>query len=82
VFNGYGMTETAALITALTHDDAVEHADSVGYAVPSVDLAIAPKDDDPTLGELVVRGAKRDQRLLATARDDCRDDHRRVAAHR
>jgi len=32
VFIGYGMTETAALITALPHDDAVEHADSVGYA--------------------------------------------------
>ena len=42
VFNGYGMTETASLMTALPHDDAVEHADSVGYAVPSVDLAIAP----------------------------------------
>jgi acyl-CoA synthetase (AMP-forming)/AMP-acid ligase II len=37
--------------------DAVEHADSVGYAVPSVDLAIASKNDDPALGELVVRGA-------------------------
>ena len=57
VFNGYGMTETASLMTALPHDDAVEHADSVGYAVPSVDLAIEPRDDDPTLGELVVRGA-------------------------
>ena len=57
VFNGYGMTETASLMTALPHDDAVEHADSVGYAVPSVDLAIAPRDNDPTLGELVVRGA-------------------------
>jgi acyl-CoA synthetase (AMP-forming)/AMP-acid ligase II len=58
VFNGYGMTETAALMTALPHDDAVAHADSVGYAVPSVDLAILPFDeDDPTTGELVARGA-------------------------
>jgi acyl-CoA synthetase (AMP-forming)/AMP-acid ligase II len=57
VFNGYGMTETASLMTALPHDEAVEHADSVGYAAPSVDLAIVPTGDDPTLGELVVRGA-------------------------
>ena len=58
VFNGYGMTETASLMTVLPHDDAVEHADSVGYAVPSVDLAITPIDDgDPTTGELIARGA-------------------------
>jgi acyl-CoA synthetase (AMP-forming)/AMP-acid ligase II len=57
VFNGYGMTETASLITVLPHDEAVEHADSVGYAVPSVDLAIVPSGADPALGELVARGA-------------------------
>lgn len=57
VFNGYGMTETASLMTALPDDDAVEHADSVGYAVPSVDLGIVPYGDDPTVGELVTRGA-------------------------
>lgn len=57
VFNGYGMTETASLMTVLPDPDAVEHADSVGYAVPSVDLAIVPFADDPGVGELVVRGA-------------------------
>jgi acyl-CoA synthetase (AMP-forming)/AMP-acid ligase II len=57
VFNGYGMTETASLMTVLPHDDAVEHADSVGYAVPSVDLGIVAFGDDPAVGELVVRGA-------------------------
>ncbi|WP_435593375.1 class I adenylate-forming enzyme family protein [Nocardia sp. bgisy118] len=57
VMNGYGMTETASLITVLPDQDAVEHADSVGYAVPSVDLGIVPIDDDPNTGELVVRGA-------------------------
>jgi acyl-CoA synthetase (AMP-forming)/AMP-acid ligase II len=57
VFNGYGMTETASIITVLPHEDAVEHADSVGYAVPSVDLGVAPIGDDPSAGELVVRGA-------------------------
>lgn len=57
VFNGYGMTETASLMTVLPDTDAVEHADSVGYAVPSVDLAVVPFGDDPGLGELVARGA-------------------------
>lgn len=57
VFNGYGMTETASLMTVLPDEDAVEHADSVGYAVPSVDLGVAPSGDDPSVGELVVRGA-------------------------
>ncbi|WP_369028094.1 AMP-binding protein, partial [Nocardia farcinica] len=38
VFNGYGMTETASLMTLLPDADAVDHADSVGYAVPSVRL--------------------------------------------
>jgi acyl-CoA synthetase (AMP-forming)/AMP-acid ligase II len=57
VFNGYGMTETASLMTVLPHEEAAEHADSVGYAVPSVDLAVVPSDDnDPTTGELVARG--------------------------
>lgn len=57
VFNGYGMTETASLMTALPDEDAVEHADSVGYAVPSVDLGVVPYGDDPNVGELVTRGA-------------------------
>ncbi|AKN17571.1 putative acyl-CoA dehydrogenase [Mycobacterium haemophilum DSM 44634] len=57
VFNGYGMTETASLMTALPDQDAVAHADSVGYAVPSVDLGVIPDGHDPGVGELVVRGA-------------------------
>ncbi|OBI40631.1 acyl-CoA dehydrogenase [Mycobacterium kyorinense] len=57
VFNGYGMTETASLMTVLPDDDAVEHADSVGYAVPSVDLGVVTYGDDPAVGELVARGA-------------------------
>ena len=57
VFNGYGMTETASIMSVLPHDDAIEHADSVGYSVPSIDLGIVPLDDDPNTGELVVRGA-------------------------
>ncbi|KAA8962555.1 class I adenylate-forming enzyme family protein, partial [Mycobacterium sp.] len=57
VFNGYGMTETASLMTVLPDEDAVDHADSVGYAVPSVDLGVLAYGDDPYVGELVVRGA-------------------------
>ncbi|GAB3862036.1 class I adenylate-forming enzyme family protein [Nocardioides maradonensis] len=57
VMNGYGMTETASLLTSLPHEDAVEHADSVGFAVASVELAVAPVDDDPSYGELLARGA-------------------------
>ncbi|OBH58094.1 acyl-CoA dehydrogenase [Mycobacterium colombiense] len=57
VFNGYGMTETASLMTVLPDREAVEHADSVGYAVPSVDLGVIPFGDDPGVGELVARGA-------------------------
>ncbi|GAC1381374.1 MAG: class I adenylate-forming enzyme family protein [Marmoricola sp.] len=57
VFNGYGMTESAALMTGLPHEDAVEQADSVGYAMPSVELGILPSDEDPSVGELVARGA-------------------------
>jgi acyl-CoA synthetase (AMP-forming)/AMP-acid ligase II len=41
----------------LPDSDAVEHADSVGYAVPSGDIGIVPLGDDPGTGELVVRGA-------------------------
>ena len=58
VFNGYGMTETASLMTVLPGRDTVEHADSVGYAVPSVDLGVVPfAGDEPGVGELVTRGA-------------------------
>jgi acyl-CoA synthetase (AMP-forming)/AMP-acid ligase II len=61
VFNGYGMTETASLMTVLPDRDAVAHADSVGYAVPSVDLGVIPFLDDAgsgeLVGELVTRGA-------------------------
>jgi acyl-CoA synthetase (AMP-forming)/AMP-acid ligase II len=57
VFNGYGLTETSSLMTVLPDRDAVEHADSVGYAVPSVDLGVVPDGDDPHVGELVTRGA-------------------------
>jgi acyl-CoA synthetase (AMP-forming)/AMP-acid ligase II len=51
------MTETASLMTVLPDSDVVEHADSVGYAVPAVDLGIVPIAEDSRVGELVARGA-------------------------
>jgi acyl-CoA synthetase (AMP-forming)/AMP-acid ligase II len=56
MFNGYGMTETASLLTVLPHEDSVAHADSVGYAVPTIELAVLPIGDDPNVGELIARG--------------------------
>nr|WP_236685056.1 hypothetical protein [Mycobacterium lepromatosis] len=57
MFNGYGMVETALLMTALLDQDAVEHADSVGYTVPSVDLGAVSDGHNTGVGALVVRGA-------------------------
>lgn len=57
VFNGYGMTETASLVTVLPDQEAIDHADSVGYAVPSVDLGVVSYGKDPAVGELVARDA-------------------------
>ena len=55
VINGFGMTETASLITVLPDADVIEHADSVGYCVPSVGLAVEAINDDT--GELLAKGA-------------------------
>jgi len=54
--NGFGMTETTSIIAALPDEDTLEFADSVGYAVPTVDLGVVALDDDPNVGELVARG--------------------------
>ncbi|HET9074831.1 MAG TPA: AMP-binding protein [Solirubrobacteraceae bacterium] len=54
--NGFGLTETSSLTSFLPHEDAAEHADSVGYAMPVVDLAIDAPDPGTGVGELLVRG--------------------------
>lgn len=54
--NGFGMTESASLMTVLPDEDAAEHPDSVGYAVPVIDLAIDFPDPDTGVGELLARG--------------------------
>jgi acyl-CoA synthetase (AMP-forming)/AMP-acid ligase II len=60
VGNGFGLTETSSLTSFLPHEEAAEHADSVGFAMPVVDLAIDEPDGGwgsrPPVGELLVRG--------------------------
>ena len=52
---GYGLTE-APSVTRLAHEDAVDHADSVGIpAVPGTDL-LAARHRRPGAGQLLVRG--------------------------
>ena len=56
VANGFGMTETASLLTTLPHEYAADHADSVGFACPVVDLALEDIDPASGVGHLLVRG--------------------------
>src|SRR4029077_4830875 len=56
VGNGFGLTETSSLTSFLPHEEAAEHADSVGFAMPVVDLAIDEPDPQTGVGELLVRG--------------------------
>ncbi|QHC02211.1 AMP-binding protein [Epidermidibacterium keratini] len=53
--NGFGMTETASLLTVLPDEYAAEHPDSVGFACPVVDLAV-DLPDESGVGELLARG--------------------------
>jgi acyl-CoA synthetase (AMP-forming)/AMP-acid ligase II len=43
--------------TFLPHEYADTHADSVGFAVPTVDLRVEDPDPDTGVGELLIRGA-------------------------
>jgi acyl-CoA synthetase (AMP-forming)/AMP-acid ligase II len=56
VGNGFGLTETSSLTSFLPHEEAEEHADSVGFAMPVVDLALDEPDPETGVGELLVRG--------------------------
>jgi acyl-CoA synthetase (AMP-forming)/AMP-acid ligase II len=56
VGNGFGLTETSALASFLPHTEAAAHADSVGFAMPVVDLAIDEANPESGVGELLVRG--------------------------
>ena len=56
VGNGFGLTETSSLTSFLPHEEAGDHADSVGFAMPVVDLALHQPDPGTGVGELLVRG--------------------------
>ncbi len=60
VGNGFGLTETSSLSSFLPHEEATQHADSVGFAMPVVDLSLDETDREseshPSVGELLVRG--------------------------
>jgi acyl-CoA synthetase (AMP-forming)/AMP-acid ligase II len=56
VGNGFGLTETSSVSTYLPHEYAAEHADSVGFAAPVVDLRVEDPDPATGVGELLVRG--------------------------
>jgi acyl-CoA synthetase (AMP-forming)/AMP-acid ligase II len=55
VGNGFGLTETSSLTSFLPDEEAEEHADSVGFAMPVVDLAVDEPDAETGVGELLVR---------------------------
>ncbi|HYH32024.1 MAG TPA: AMP-binding protein, partial [Pseudonocardia sp.] len=56
VGNGFGLTETSSIATYLPHEWAAEHADSVGFAAPVVDLSLDVLDTASGVGELLIRG--------------------------
>jgi acyl-CoA synthetase (AMP-forming)/AMP-acid ligase II len=57
VGNGFGLTETASISTFLPHEFADTHADSVGFAAPTVDLRVEFPSTETGVGELLIRGA-------------------------
>ncbi len=56
VGNGFGLTETSSVSTYLPHEDATDHADSVGYPAPVVDVDLEDPDPGTGVGELLIRG--------------------------
>jgi acyl-CoA synthetase (AMP-forming)/AMP-acid ligase II len=56
VGNGFGLTETSSVSTYLPHEYAAEHADSVGFPAPVVDVHLADPDPETGVGELLIRG--------------------------
>jgi acyl-CoA synthetase (AMP-forming)/AMP-acid ligase II len=55
VGNGFGLTETASVSTFLPHEWADSHTDSVGFAVPTVELRVE-YPNEAGVGELLIRG--------------------------
>jgi acyl-CoA synthetase (AMP-forming)/AMP-acid ligase II len=57
---GYGLTECSGLATQAPDDVLAAHPDSVGYPIPTAEVAIFDDDDQPlpdgTIGNVCVRG--------------------------
>ena len=56
VGNGFGLTETSSVSTFLPDEYARDHADSVGFAAPVIDLQVMDPDPETGVGELLIRG--------------------------
>jgi acyl-CoA synthetase (AMP-forming)/AMP-acid ligase II len=56
VGNGFGMSETSSLATMLPDQDSHEHADSIGYPCPCIDVGLLDRDESTGVGEILVRG--------------------------
>jgi acyl-CoA synthetase (AMP-forming)/AMP-acid ligase II len=56
VGNGFGMSETSSLATMLPNQDSREHADSIGYPCPCIDVGLLDPDESTGVGEILVRG--------------------------
>jgi acyl-CoA synthetase (AMP-forming)/AMP-acid ligase II len=54
-YNGFGSTESSSLTSALPHEFSTSHIESVGFAMPVVDLALFEPDPATGVGELLVR---------------------------
>ena len=55
--NGFGLTETSSASTFLPHDYARSRPETVGFAVPVVDLDLFEPDAETGVGELLIRGS-------------------------
>jgi acyl-CoA synthetase (AMP-forming)/AMP-acid ligase II len=55
LFSGYGLTESSGGVTGLPHEFAEERADSVGVALPTVEIAVRGPSAAQGCGELLLR---------------------------
>ena len=82
----YGLTESCGPAALIDADNALKRIGSTGKAFFHTDVRIVAADgrdcaaDEP--GEVLVAGAARHARVLESARSQCRDRRRRLAAYR
>ena len=80
--NGFGLTETSSLATFLPHEHAVDHADTVGFAVPPVELDLVDCDPHTGAGGVVDSGPQCGVGLLEKTRGHRRGLRERLAPQR